>query len=140
MAVIRLVAVREAPLSVDEVLRAVSDEAAGGTALFVGTVRSTDSGRAVTRLEYSAHPGAEAAIREVAAAVTRQFPAVAVAAVHRVGELGVGEPAVIVAVSCPHRAEAFDAARRLIDGIKGTVPIWKHQVFADGGEEWVGSP
>ena len=140
VAVVRLVALSEAPLSVAEVLAAVSDDGAGGTALFVGTVRSTDGGRAVTRLNYSGHPGAEAAIRNVAEAVARQFPAVALAAVHRVGELAVGEPAVIVAVSCPHRAEAFDAARRLIDNIKATVPIWKHQVFADGGEEWVGSP
>ncbi len=137
---VRLVAVQEAPLSVPEVLAAVSDVAAGGTALFVGTVRDIDGGSAVTRLDYSAHPGAEAAIQDVAAAVATEFPAVALAAVHRVGELRVGEPAVIVAVSCAHRAAAFDAARRLIDGIKAAVPIWKHQVFADGGEEWVGSP
>jgi molybdopterin synthase catalytic subunit len=138
--VLRLVAVRESPLSVEEVLAAVSDERAGGTALFIGTVRRDDGGRGVTRLDYTAHPDAEAAIRAVADAVAADFPAVALAATHRVGELAVGDLAVVVAASCPHRAEAFAAARRLIDDLKATVPIWKHQVFADGGEEWVGAP
>jgi molybdopterin synthase catalytic subunit len=67
------------------------------------------------------------------------FPVKALAAVHRVGELRVGDLAVVVAVSCPHRAEAFAACRRLIDDLKREVPIWKHQAFADGTEEWVGA-
>ena len=62
------------------------------------------------------------------------------AAVHRTGELAVGDLAVVVAVSCAHRGDAFDAARSLIDTLKAEVPIWKHQRFADGEEEWVGSP
>ena len=140
MAVVRLLAVRAAPLSVDEVLDAVADDRAGGTALFVGTVRNIDGGRAVTGLEYSAHPGAEGAMAKVAESVQAAYPAVALAAVHRVGRLAVGDLAVVVAVSCPHRAEAFDACRALIDGVKATVPIWKHQVFADGADEWVGTP
>lgn len=140
VAILRLVALRAHPLSVEEVLGAVADERAGGTALFIGTVRDSDEGRPVRRLTYSAHPSAEAAIREVVEAVAASLPAVALAAVHRVGELAVGDLAVIVAASCPHRAEAFTAAQRLIDDIKAAVPIWKHQVFADGGEEWVGAP
>lgn len=140
MAVVRLVGVREDPLSVDEVLAAVADERAGGTALFVGTVRAEDGGRAVVRLDYSAHPTADAAIRRVAEGVAREFGAVAVAAVHRVGELVVGDLTVVVAASCAHRAEALAAAARLIDDVKATVPIWKHQLFGDGGEEWVGAP
>jgi len=59
---------------------------------------------------------------------------------HRIGELQIGDLAVVVAVSCPHRGEAFDAARALIDELKATVPIWKHQVFDDGSQEWVGTP
>ncbi|MFC1412052.1 molybdenum cofactor biosynthesis protein MoaE [Streptacidiphilus sp. N1-12] len=136
---IRLLALRETPLSLDEVHAAVGDDHAGGTVLFVGTVRDHDGGKAVTALEYSAHPTAEAELRRVAEKVVADFPVVALAAVHRVGELTIGETAVIVAVSCAHRGEAFEACRKLIDDLKHTVPIWKHQRFADGEEEWVSS-
>lgn len=136
---IRLLAVRDAPLSLDEVFTAVGDDAAGGTALFVGTVRNHDAGTDVTELGYSAHPTVEAEFRRVAERVVADFPVRALAAVHRVGELTVGDLAVVVAVSCPHRAEAFDACRRLIDDLKHEVPIWKHQRFTDGTEEWVGA-
>jgi molybdopterin synthase catalytic subunit len=137
---LRLLAVRDTPLSVDEVFAAVGDDAAGGTALFVGTVRDHDGAgpAAVTGLTYSAHPSAADALRQVAEKVAADFPVRALAAVHRVGELRVGDLAVVVAVSCPHRAEAFAASRRLIDDLKNEVPIWKHQTFADGTEEWVG--
>ncbi|MGV9312435.1 molybdenum cofactor biosynthesis protein MoaE [Streptomyces sp. NPDC003691] len=136
---LRLVAVRDAPLSVDEVFAAVGDPAAGGTALFVGTVRNHDAGSDVDALGYSCHPTAEAELRRVAEKVAADFPVRALAAVHRVGDLAVGDIAVIVAVSCPHRAEAFDACRRLIDDLKREVPVWKHQTFSDGTEEWVGA-
>ncbi|MGW1838919.1 molybdenum cofactor biosynthesis protein MoaE [Streptomyces sp. BBFR2] len=136
---VRLLAIRETPLSVDEVFAAVGDAAAGGTALFVGTVRSHDGGTDVDGLGYSAHPTAEAELRRVAEKVAADFPVRALAAVHRVGDLAVGDLAVVVAVSCPHRAEAFAACRRLIDDLKATVPIWKHQTFSDGTEEWVGA-
>jgi molybdopterin synthase catalytic subunit len=76
----------------------------------------------------------------VAEAVAAKHPTVAVAATHRVGKLAVGDIAVVVAASCPHRGEAFTAAQALIDELKATVPIWKHQVFSDGDEEWVGTP
>ncbi|MFI9229318.1 molybdenum cofactor biosynthesis protein MoaE [Streptomyces rimosus] len=136
---IRLLAVRDTPLSLDEVFAAVGDPAAGGTALFVGTVRNHDSGADVDTLGYSAHPSAEAELRGVAEKVAADFPVRALAAVHRVGDLTVGDLAVVVAVSCPHRAEAFAACRRLIDDLKHEVPIWKHQRFSDGTEEWVGA-
>ncbi|WUV73336.1 molybdenum cofactor biosynthesis protein MoaE [Streptomyces sp. NBC_01477] len=137
---IRLLAVRDTPLSLDEVFAAVGDDAAGGSTLFVGTVRDHDgtSGAAVTGLSYSAHPSAEEELRRVAEKVAADFPVRALAAVHRVGDLRVGDLAVIVAVSCPHRGEAFAASRRLIDDLKSEVPIWKHQTFDDGTEEWVG--
>ena len=143
---VRLAALREEPLSIDEVVEAVRDPAAGGLVVFVGTVRDHDGpaggagDRAVDRLDYEAHPRAEVALREVAESVASRYPAVAVAATHRVGSLAIGEIAVVVAVSCPHRGEAFEAARALIDELKATVPIWKHQLFSDGGEEWVGTP
>ncbi|RAJ41327.1 molybdopterin synthase catalytic subunit [Kitasatospora sp. SolWspMP-SS2h] len=136
---IRLLAVRDTPLSLDEVHAAVGDDAAGGTTLFVGTVRDHDGGKPVAALEYSAHPTAARELRRIAEKVCADFPVRALAAVHRTGRLGIGDVAVIVAVSCPHRGEAFAAARRLIDDLKHEVPIWKHQVFADGEEEWVGA-
>ncbi len=138
MDVIRLIGIREAPLSVDEVLRAVGDPAAGGTAVFIGTVRDHDHARSVTRLSYSAHPSADRQLRTVMEKIAADLPVTAMAAVHRVGDLEIGDLAVVVAVSCPHRAEAFEACRRLIDDLKATVPIWKHQLFADGDAEWVG--
>ncbi|REF35495.1 molybdenum cofactor biosynthesis protein MoaE [Thermasporomyces composti] len=135
---VRLIDVREGPLSVDEVLAAIADPRAGGVCLFIGTVRQDDGGRAVKTLAYEAHPNAVPALRRVAEAVAAAYPVCAVAAVHRVGELAVGETAVVVGVAAPHRAEAFAACRRLIDDLKATVPLWKHQRFSDGSAEWVG--
>jgi len=137
---IRLLAVRETTLSVDEVLAAVADPRAGGTAVFIGTVRDNDEGKDVTSLGYSAHPSVETTLREVAEKVVAAHPVTALAAVHRVGDLVVGDFAVVVAVSCPHRGDAFSACRMLIDDLKSQVPIWKHQQFSDGTEEWVGLP
>ncbi|MFI5974074.1 molybdenum cofactor biosynthesis protein MoaE [Streptomyces sp. NPDC051452] len=136
---LKLIGIRETPLSVDEVFRAVGEAAAGGIALFVGTVRNHDGGAGVDALGYSCHPSAEEEIRRVAEKVVADYPVRALAAVHRVGDLRVGEIAVVVAVACPHRAEAFEACRRLIDDLKHEVPIWKHQTFSDGTEEWVGA-
>lgn len=138
--VVRLTAVRDVALSVDEVLAAVADDAAGGVVSFTGVVRSSDGGRDVTELEYSAHPGAEAALLAVAERVAADLPVIGLAAVHRTGLLAVGDVAVVVAASAAHRGQAFQAARRLIDDLKEQVPIWKRQLFADGDEEWVGSP
>jgi molybdopterin synthase catalytic subunit len=136
---VKLIAVRDTPLSLDEVFQALGDAAAGGTALFVGTVRNHDGGTDVDELGYSCHPGAEAKMRRIAEKVVAEYPVRALAAVHRVGDLGVGDLAVIVGVSCPHRGEAFAACRKLIDDLKHEVPIWKHQRFSDGTEEWVGA-
>ena len=140
MSVVRLIAVRESELSVDEVRAAVADPAAGGIALFAGAVRDTDHDRRVTGLSYSAHPSAAGELRRVAEVVAEKYPVIGIAAVHRVGDLAIGDLAVVLAVSCPHRAEAFDACRNLIDILKASVPIWKHQRFDDGTAEWVGTP
>jgi molybdopterin synthase catalytic subunit len=139
VAVVRLIDVRAGELSVDEVRAAVADPAAGGIALFAGAVRDSDHDRQVTGLSYSAHPSAAGELRRVAEVVAEKFRVTAIAAVHRVGDLAVGDLAVVVAVSCPHRADALDACRALIDELKETVPIWKHQRFADGASEWVGN-
>ncbi len=139
MSVVRLIGIRETGLSVDEVRAAVADPAAGGVVLFAGVVRDEDHDQRVSSLSYSAHPTAEAELRRVADQIAAKFPVTAIAAVHRVGELEIGDLAVVVAVACPHRAEAFDACRALIDELKASVPIWKHQRFADGSTEWVGS-
>lgn len=138
MNVIRLAELRDTPLSVDEVLAAVADSGAGGTAMFIGTVRDEDHRRAVTGLGYSAHPQAVDRLRVVMEKIVADYDVRAIAAVHRVGDLEVGDLAVVVAAACPHREQAFAACRTLIDELKAEVPIWKHQVFADGGSEWVG--
>ena len=140
MSVIRLIAVRESELSVDEVRAAVADPAAGGIALFAGAVRDSDHDRGVSGLSYSAHPSAAGELRRVAEVIAEKYPVIGIAAVHRVGDLAIGDLAVVLAVSCPHRAEAFDACRDLIDILKASVPIWKHQRFDDGTAEWVGTP
>lgn len=138
--VVRLVDIRDTPLRVEEVLAALADVSAGGLTLFVGTVRDHDDGKQVGGLDYSAHPSALDRLREVCDEVADEYDVRAVAAVHRVGSLALGDAAVIVATAADHRGQAFDASRALIDRLKATVPIWKHQVFADGSDEWVGTP
>lgn len=130
-----MIAISDRPIDVAAVLAAVADPRAGGHGLFVGTVRDDDGGRAVLGLTYEAHPDAERTMREICTDPT----VLRIAAVHRTGELGIGDVAVVVAVSAVHRAEALDTTRRLIDAIKSQVPIWKHQRFADGTDEWVGA-
>lgn len=136
---IRLAELRETPLSVDEVRAAVADPAAGGVAMFLGVVRDHDHGRDVTRLSYSAHPTAGDELRRVAEKVAASFDVRALAVVHRVGELTVGDLAVVAAAACDHRGDAFEACRSLIDDLKTSVPIWKHQLFRGGDSEWVNS-
>jgi molybdopterin synthase catalytic subunit len=137
---VALVAVRDEPLSADEVLEAVRHPTCGGVALFVGVVRDHDHGEAVTALEYSAHPTALATMERVCREVLGRSDAVRVAAVHRTGALAVGDLAVVVAAAAPHRGQAFAAARDVIDTLKAQTPIWKHQQLGDGSTEWVGMP
>jgi molybdopterin synthase catalytic subunit len=134
---VRLIDIRDTPLSLDEVFTAVRDPEAGGIALFVGTVRRLDDGHQVEQLAYSSHPTAIDRLRDVATRIAQECDVVALAAVHRVGDLAVGDLAVVVAASAAHRAEAFEAGRRLIDELKAEVPVWKHQTFLDGGAVWV---
>ncbi len=140
MNVVRLIAIRETELSVDEVRAAVAGPGAGGIALFAGAVRDHDHEQGVTGLSYSAHPSAEAELLRVAEMIAEKFDVLGIAAVHRTGDLAVGYLAVVAAVACAHRGEAFSACRELIDVLKASVPIWKHQLFTDGTSEWVGTP
>jgi molybdopterin synthase catalytic subunit len=138
--VLRLVDIRDEPLDVAEVMDAMGDPASGGVTVFVGRVRDHDGGQDVTGLEYSAHPSAIGKLRDVCAQVASTYDVTALAAVHRTGTLEIGDIAVICATATGHRGESFEATRSLIDTLKDQVPIWKHQSFADGTEEWVGSP
>ncbi len=137
---LRLVDLREQPLDVAEVVAALEGESSGGLTLFVGRVRDHDQGKGVTGLDYTAHPSALDRMREVCERVAAAYDVHGVAAVHRVGTLHIGDIAVVVATTSAHRGTSFDASRLLIDTLKAEVPIWKHQRFSDGSEEWVGSP
>jgi molybdopterin synthase catalytic subunit len=137
---VKLLDIRETPLDVAEVLAALDDDASGGVTLFVGRVRDHDGGKGVTGLDYQAHPTALARLADVAEKVAADHGVAGVAAVHRTGHLDIGDIAVIVATASGHRGEAFAASRDLIDTLKAEVPIWKHQVFTDGTDEWVGAP
>lgn len=137
---IRLLGIGGDPLSVADVYASVADvPSAGGIALFSGVVRDEDAGRGVVELGYEAHPSAGTVLREIVEKAATEYPIQAVSAVHRVGDLKIGDIAVIVAVACRGRAEAFAACHQIIDQLKDKVPIWKHQRFTDGGSEWVGA-
>jgi molybdopterin synthase catalytic subunit len=138
--VVRLVDLRETPLDVAEVVAALDDEASGGLTLFVGRVRDHDGGRDVDGLDYSAHPSALDKLREVCDRIADEYDVHGVAAVHRTGTLAIGDIAVVVATTSSHRGVSFEASRALIDTLKAEVPIWKHQRFEDGSDEWVGTP
>lgn len=128
----------ELPLSLDEVVRAVSGEEYGGLVTFTGSVRARTRGREVLRLEYEAYlPMAEQKLLELGEEVARNWPGTRLAIVHRVGTLRPGELAVVIAAAAPHRKEAFRACEHAIDRLKEEAPIWKKEVYA-GGEEWVG--
>jgi len=139
-AAVRLVAIRDVALDVNEVMDVLEDVSAGGLTLFVGRVRDHDGGQGVTSLDYSAHPSALQQLQDVCHRIADEHDVHGLAAVHRVGHLEIGDVAVIVATTASHRDVAFAASRALIDTLKSEVPIWKHQRFADGGEEWVGLP
>jgi molybdopterin synthase catalytic subunit len=129
---------RSTPLSVDEVLAQLRAPEVGGIALFIGTVRDHAGGRTVVRLDYEAHPQlAQQEMSRILDALCSEHPGVRVAAVHRTGELAIGDLAVIVGASSAHRAEAFAACRAAIERIKERVPIWKKEWADDGSGTWV---
>lgn len=128
------------PIMVEELEDLVDHAEAGATVSFVGKVRRRDAGRQVSLLEYSSHPSTDAEAARIAAEVLEASAGVwAIALSHRVGQLAVGDVAVGCAVAAEHRGQAFDACRELVERVKHELPIWKHQLFADGTDEWVGS-
>ncbi|MEB4207973.1 molybdenum cofactor biosynthesis protein MoaE [Mycobacterium sp. 94-17] len=133
-------AMTELPISLAEHEELVGHQSAGAVVGFVGMIRDHDGGRRVVRLEYSAHPSADQVIAEVVAEVAGQTSGVrAVAASHRIGALCIGDAALVAAVAADHRQAAFATCAQLVDTIKARLPVWKHQFFADGSDEWVGS-
>jgi molybdopterin synthase catalytic subunit len=140
MTLVLRAALTDQPIVLAEHEELVSHQAAGAIVGFVGVIRDHDGGRQVLRLEYSAHPSAEQVIVDVLAEVAEQACGVrAIAASHRIGILEVGEAALVAAVAADRRQAAFDTCARLVDTIKARLPVWKHQFFADGTDEWVGS-
>jgi molybdopterin synthase catalytic subunit len=130
--------IRTERIDVTEASAAVEHPSAGAIATFVGTVRDHNEGRAVTLLEYEAYGAmAEAELARIEAEIAASDPAIRVFALHRVGSLSIGDAAVVCAASAPHRGEAFDACRRLIDEIKARLPIWKRE-HGPEGPYWVG--
>ncbi len=133
-------AVTEEPIFLAEHEELVGHQSAGAVVGFVGMIRDHDGGRRVVRLEYSAHPSAEQVLAQVVAEIAEEASGVrAIAASHRIGVLRIGEAALVSAVAADHRGAAFDTCARLVDTIKARLPVWKHQFFDDGTEEWVGS-
>lgn len=131
---------RESPLSPEICLAEVRRPDSGGIALFVGCVRDHSEGHDVVRLEYEAYiPMAKAKFQQVIDEARGRWPVQGMAIQHRLGRLEIGEDAVVIAVSCPHRAEAFEACRYAIDRTKEIVPIWKKE-FSESGAVWVGGP
>lgn len=138
---IALVEVTESPLSVEEHARLVEDAATGAVVTFAGVVRDHDEGRSVRALYYEGHPTARDVLAAVVADLTGRWTGVrAVAISHRLGALAVGDVALACAVAAEHRAEGFAACAELVDEVKARLPVWKHQRFADGTDEWVNSP
>jgi molybdopterin synthase catalytic subunit len=133
-------AMTEEPIILSEHEELVGHQSAGAVVGFVGMIRDHDAGRRVVRLEYSAHPSAEQVLAQVVGEVAQSSSGVrAIAASHRIGALHIGEAALVAAVAADHRQAAFDTCAQLVDTIKARLPVWKHQFFDDGTEEWVGS-
>jgi len=124
-------------VTVDEVAAIVTTDRDGAVVTFAGVVRDHDGGKGVTALHYERHPSAGDVIAEVARTIAADHPEVRIAVLHRVGALGIGDVALAAAVASAHRAQAFAACGALVDLVKERVPIWKHQRFTDGSDEWV---
>jgi molybdopterin synthase catalytic subunit len=140
MTIVLRSALTEHPILLTEHEDLVAHEAAGAVVGFAGVVRDHDGGRQVIRLEYSAHPLAEQTLAEVLAEIAADAEGVrAIAASHRVGLLHIGDAALVAAVAADHRRAAFDTCARLVDAVKARLPVWKHQFFTDGTDEWVNS-
>lgn len=126
-------------VSVLRMMSLVQDPRCGAVVTFDGVVRDHDEGKGVLMLDYSAHPSAQAVMEEVGAEIASRYADAILAFAHRYGPLTVGESALACAVAAPHRKLAFAACDDLVDTVKKRLPIWKHQRFTDGTDEWVGA-
>ena len=132
-----MIELTEQPIDFNSLTESVRDDGAGAVVLFLGTVREFTKGVQTARLEYEAFPAmATASMAQLELEVRQKFPVIGVAISHRIGSLQLGDVSVAIAVSAPHRAQAFEAGRWLIDTLKERVPIWKKEHFSDGREEW----
>ena len=133
-----MIEITQSPIDHAALTERVRSNLAGAVCTFLGTVRELTGEHRTASLDYEAYPEmAEKKLAEIEAEVRRRWPVIEAAIVHRVGHLELGEISVVVAVSCPHRHESFEACQWLIDTLKEVVPIWKKEVWADGREEWV---
>lgn len=131
-------AISSEKLRPEEFLEDVSDDAAGGTVVFVGTVRDRAGSSKVKGLRYEVYRQmAERRMKEIEQEVVKKWPVRKIRMAHREGDLKVGEVSVVVAVSCEHRAEAFEACRYAIERIKSSLPLWKREAFVGGSAKWV---
>jgi molybdopterin synthase catalytic subunit len=133
-----MIAITAAPIDHAAITERVRSRNAGAVCTFLGTVRELTGSRRTVSLSYEAYP--EMALKkmgELEEEARRRWPILDAALVHRVGDLDLGEVSVVVAVSCPHRLQAFEACQWLIDTLKEVVPIWKKENWADGSQEWV---
>ena len=130
--------ITRAPIDAARLLADVVSPADGAALLFWGVVRNENDGREVSELEYSAYAGmAVHEMRRIAAEASERFGTGAIHVVHRIGMLAVGEASVAIAVASPHRGEAYDASRYVIEELKRRVPVWKREGYVDGHTEWV---
>ena len=129
--------VTDAPVNIAELSKLVTNPQSGAVVTFCGDVRNHDGGKEVASLLYEIHPSAPEQIRLIAESIIDRFEIEKVAVAHRYGNIAIGETAFAVAVSAAHRQAAFDACAAIVDEVKAKLPIWKHQKFTDGSDEWV---
>lgn len=134
-----LAIVSEAPINRTQLLDFVANDSAGAISSFFGVVRNTDGGKSVAELNYEAHPSANEVVKTIATDLASKHKLLAIAVAHRYGRLTVGDDALVATVSAMHRQAALSACEELVERVKSEIPIWKHQVFADGSDEWVNS-
>ena len=129
--------VTDAPVHIQELSKLVANPHSGAIVTFCGDVRDHDGGKEVESLLYEIHPSAPEQIKVITQSVIGRFEIEKVAVAHRYGDIAIGETAFAVAVSAAHRQAAFDACAAIVDEVKAKLPIWKHQKFTDGSDEWV---
>jgi molybdopterin synthase catalytic subunit len=132
-----MIAITEAPIDTQEVITAVQADGAGAINMFIGTVRNQTQAKPVVQLDFEAFDSmALKKMQQIADQAASRWPIQKVAIVHRKGSLQIGDAAVVIAVSTPHRKASFEACEFIIDTLKEVVPIWKKEIFEDGAV-WV---